>query len=504
PIVPIPIPPAASSATTTTTTTTTTTAVTTTTTVAPSPTTTTTLATSDPIPSATTTIPTLITTPPTSIQTSVPPPTLAPSPLTTGSNIIGTSSAQPAPSISPATKDSTTPSNVPVIVGSVVGAAAVIIIVATTIICFRRRRRHNKDLTFDTLEGFSSPGTSHPQRASQRYNANAGAAVGALPGVGRPSNVHHNGGYDDIYDGYDDIGPGGGGGFGSHMAHHHPPHQGYGEQHLGYDAYGTPLQGYQNPSIFQEDSLAYSNAANIMGRNQPGFEQALPEIVYRNGDDLTSGGVGANTGYYEDDMYNHQAGWNQNMSGGYIGPKGLWIANPTTDNQYGPQQQQQDHDIELVQQKQPEEATMTYEKNSMNQYENTSDTMVGSPQSKFRGHNPQALPESPRLQQLRGGDLFGQDGEATSGLPSAPRAATAQAGSGSLQEVGASPRLASRDDMKSFELARHSPPRSSGEGVQSYANDLTPPPVPRPSIGERPSMDSPSKSLRTLRREDWS
>ncbi|KAF9986736.1 hypothetical protein BGZ75_001492 [Mortierella antarctica] len=360
------------------------------------------------------------------------------------------------------------------------------------------RRRNNRGLTFDTLEGISTSGTAAHPHNSQRYTANALP----LPPAGRASNV--NGGYDDGYDEYDmqsELGPAG---YGSQAA----PHQGYGGQHLGYDAYGTPLQGYQNPSIFQEDSLAYST-----GRQRAGFDHTLPEIVYRNGNDINHPAGGA-TGYYEDDMYNQQAGWNQNMAGGYIGPKGLWVANPTSEGQYQQQQPpQQDADIELVQQQQHlTQEPLSYERNSMNQYENMSETVVGSagsPQSKFLGHNPQALPESPRLQQLRGGDLFGQDGEAAAAASPSPRAAHAQPGSPRNPEsanTSTSPRLASREDMKSFESVRHSPPRPSTEGLQSYANDLTP---PRPSTGERPSMDSnpsnltPNKSLRTLRREDW-
>ncbi|KAF9963014.1 hypothetical protein BGZ70_007723 [Mortierella alpina] len=469
------------------TTTATTTTTTTTTTVVPTvdPTTS-----SAPAPSSAITLPSSA---PSVAPTYVPPP-----PPSSSASLTRTSSSI-APTIS-GTPPTSTPSNVPVIVGSVVGVVAVVIIVATTVICLRRRKRNNRDLTFDTLEGISTSGNAAHPRNSQRYTANALP----LPPTGRASNV--NGGYDDGYNEYDmqsELGPAG---YGAQAA----PHQGYGEQHLGYDAYGTPLQGYQNPSIFQEDSLAYST-----GRQRAGYDQTLPEIVYRNGNDINDPAGGA-TGYYEDDMYNQQAGWNQNMMGGYIGPKGLWVANPTSDSQYQQQQQQQpplDADIELVQQQQhlPQEP-MSYERNSMNQYENMSETVVGSagsPQSKFLGHNPQALPESPRLQQLRGGDLFGQDGEAAAAASPSPRAAHAQPGSPRNPEsvtTSTSPRLASREDMKSFESIRHSPPRPSTEGLQSYANDLTP---PRPSTGERPSMDSnPSnlnsnKSLRTLRREDW-
>ncbi|KAG0100061.1 hypothetical protein BGZ93_004438 [Podila epicladia] len=377
---------------------------------------------------------------------------------------------------------------------SVAGVAALAIVVATTLICLRRRRRNNRDLTFDTLQGMSSPAPGR-QRASQRYTANS------LPGggIGRDSSSGANG-YDDGYE-YDVA-----------QSNAYGQHNGYGNEM--YDAYGTPQQAYQNPSIFQEDSINYSTASS-MGRNRAGFDQNLPEIVYRNGDlSHPSGGV---TGYYDDDVYN-QSGWNQGQAGGYIGPKGLWVANPTNENQQQQQQQQQyyqDDSEQPTQQQQEYEMTsqaqtlagQEYEKNSVEPYD-ASETVVGSssPHSKFLGHNPQALPESPRLQQLRSGDLFSQD---STEKPTSPRAANATAnttGGNTPPATSSSPRMANARDMRSFELARHSPGRSSGEGVHSYAHDLP----TRPSVSDRPSMDSnvsglnAQKSLRTHRREDWS
>lgn len=270
--------------------------------------------------------------------------------------------------------------------------------------------------------------------------------------------------------------------------------------------------------------MAYSTANALSARNRQGYDQNLPEIVYRNGNDLIHPSGGA-TGYYEDDLYSQQLagannGWDhQNAAaGGYIGPKGLWIANPTNEKQYQQQQQQYQDEMEL---QPPLSSSMTYEKNSITQYDSDTAIDSSSPRSKFRGHNPQALPESPRMQQLRGGDLFGQDGGSPS-TPTSPRAANATAsadpgGAASppppLSSVGAngSPRLMSRAEMRSFEMTRHSPGRSSGEGVQSYANDL--PSSGRPSVSDRPSMEggggsgsslNPNKSLRTMRREDWS
>jgi len=260
----------------------------------------------------------------------------------------------------------------------------------------------------------------------------------------------------------------------------HAGQMGYGDN--GYDPYGTSQHSYQNPSIFQEDSLAYAGA---MGRNRAGYDQHLPEIMYRNGNDLNSP-VGDVTGYYDDSMYNQQAGWNPD--GGHSEPKGLWVANPTaeksqqlSDNQYA---------IELQQPR------MSLEMNSLNQHDNSSDTVVGSssPRSKFHGHNPQVLPESPRTHQLRGGDLFGEDANQAS----SPRSAAAQPETSSGQDATpSSPR-----EMRSFERSRNSPPRPSGEGAQSYAADYA---ARRPSASERPSMEmGPSKSLRTQRRDDWS
>ena len=375
--------------------------------------------------------------------------------------------------------------------GAAVGAVAVIIIVATTIICFRRRRRNNRDLTFDTLQGISTSGAASRQRPNQRYNQNVAPVV-----------------YDDEYD-YDP----------SEAHHGHAPggygaavggHQGYGDN--GYDAYGMPLPAtYQNPSIFQEDSLAYSTAvAPIGGRSgaRVGTEP-LPEITYRNGNDLNHPSGGA-TGYYEDD-YSQAGGWNQ--GGGYIGPKGLWIANPTAEGQYSPQPTSQD--MELQQHgfvAPPPVSRGSYEKSSINQYDASSEVASSSPtRPKFRGNNPQGLPESPRLRQLRGGDLFGQDAE--SGAAGSSTAGSPQDTPGrnaSTPPLNSSPRSINRTEMRSFEMARHSPGRSSGEGVvgQSYADDL---PAGRGSLAQdRPSMDSnhssspnQTKSLRTLKRDDW-
>ncbi|KAG0370463.1 hypothetical protein BGZ54_006239 [Gamsiella multidivaricata] len=476
-----------------------------TTTLTPSPTTTTTTTTTISVTTVSPTSPITVTTIPSATTPSftttaissdpLPPPTTASTLPPTTSTLSTTFS--PTPTIG--TSRASTSSNVPVIVGSVAGIIAVIIIVATTIICFRRRRRNNRELTFDPLQGIGASGAASRQRASQRYTTNnTGPATVGMANIA-------SGGYDDGYD------------YGAQS--NVVASQAYGNGHgvypdNGYDTYGAHQQAYQNPSIFQEDSLAYAGA---MGRSRAGYDQNLPEIMYRNGDDL--GTAGDTTGYYDDNMYNQQAGWNQSMSGGYIGPKGLWIANPTAPYQQEYQQEyhpEQQTDIELHEH-QSAPVPMSYEKNSINQYDNSSDTVVdsaSSPSSKFRGHNPQALPESPRSQQLRGGDLFGEDANAA---PSSPRTTAAAAGlpaPGNPQDttraatppLNSSPRLMSRGDMRSFEMARHSPTRSSGEGVQSYANDYV---GGRPSVSDRPSLDSgsnlnPGKSLRTQRREDWS
>ncbi|KAF9128371.1 hypothetical protein BGW39_005124 [Mortierella sp. 14UC] len=467
-------------------------------------TTTTTTTTSSPV--------TISTTPsvsPTTTATPLPP--LPPGTQTTPSATTTTTTSQSVnPSVvpKPPPTSNSSSSNLPVIVGSVAGAAALIIIIATTIICLRRKRRNNRDLTFDVLQGMSTGS-----------GAGAGAAGAATSSRARPSQQHYRanalppssvGAYDDGYD-YDSQ-VGGAGGQGGMYGHHI---QSYDD--TGYDAYGNPHHAYQNPSIFQEDSMAYSNNGRN-GAAVAGYEQNLPEIVYRNGNDLIHPSGGA-TGYYEDDLYSQQLagannGWdNQNAAaaGGYIGPKGLWIANPTNEKQYHQQQQQYQDDMEL---QPPLSSTMTYEKNSITQYDSDTAVDSSSPPSKFRGHNPQALPESPRLQQLRGGDLFGQDGGSPT-TPTSPRSANANASvdnvtrAASPPPASSSPRLLSRSEMRSFEMARHSPGRSSNDGVQSYANDL--PSSGRPSVSDRPSMEggnggsnlNPNKSLRTLRREDW-
>ncbi|KAF9200607.1 hypothetical protein BGZ49_009148 [Haplosporangium sp. Z 27] len=436
----------------------------------------------------------------TTFYISTPPTSFLP-PSTSLSTIITTASVTPTPPPVPSSKSSNS-NNVPVIVGSVVGAVAVIVIIAVTVICFRRRRNTNKDLTFDALQGLSATGAATaPSR--QRFNAKANAPVGRAS-IG-------SGAYDDGYEYESQVGASQG----------YPPQVvggGYGSD-IGYDAYGTPQQGYQNPSIFQEDSLAYSHNANRM-RGQGYDQQNLPEIMYRNGEDIHHPSGGA-TGYYEDNMYN-QGAWNQ----------GLWVANPEAEKQYQQQQQQQyqydypagdqypvadqypapdqypEHpaDIELQQ------PSTSYEKNSINQFDNSSDTAVGStssPRSKFRGqvNNPHAIPEdsSPRMPQLRGGDLFGQDSNSATSTSPRIAAATAAGITISIPE-GSSPRLASRSEMRSFDLARNSPTRTSGEGVHSYATDFASGSGGRTSAtGDRPSMEGGHvKSLRTQRRGDWS
>ncbi|KAF9216781.1 hypothetical protein BGZ59_008166 [Podila verticillata] len=470
--------------TTTTTSTTTTTTTTTTTPTATTPSATITVTTVPTLSSTIVTSTPIVTLPTSSSNSATVPPTNFPVITTTT-----TASVQP-PIPSNTTKDDPN-SNVAVIAGSVGGVAALAIVVATTLICLRRRRRNNRDLTFDTLQGMSSPASGRP-RASQRFTANSIPAGG----IGRDSSSGANG-YDDGYE------------YEVAQSNAYGQHNGYGNEM--YDSYGTPQQAYQNPSIFQEDNINYSTASS-MGRNRTGFDQNLPEIMYRNGDlSHPSGGV---TGYYDDDVYN-QSGWNQGQAGGYIGPKGLWVANPTSEHQQQQYYQeykespttQQQQEYEMTSQAQTL-AGQEYEKNAVEPYD-ASETVVGSssPHSKFLGHNPQTLPESPRLQQLRSGDLFGQD--STENKSSSPRSANATVNAEDRANIpsltSSSPRLASARDMRSFELARHSPGRSSGEGVHSYAHDL-----PRPSVSDRPSMDSnvsglnPNKSLRTLRRENWS
>ncbi|KAF9135304.1 hypothetical protein BGW39_003729 [Mortierella sp. 14UC] len=484
-----------------------------TTTTAPPVTTTTTQppATTTTVPPVTTTTPPPVTT--TTTTTNPPPVTTTttkgginpPPPVTTNHNTGTTPSIQPTNnngSTSGGSGSSTSSSsNVPAIVGSVVGVLALAVIVATSVICYKRRKRANHELSFDTLEGLNGgPALSSRKRASHNY-LTSGSPVITSGNVGLNS-VPSAGGYDDSYDYEMQSNVGYPTSQHQHLggAYHQ---QGYGNNG-GYDGYGS--QGYRpSPTIFQEDA-PYATASS-MGRGRTGFDQNLPEVMYNRGDidhDPTNG-------FYQDDDIYAQEGWTQDHVAhmGYTSQQQQhWDSNAML-SQY-------DHETELPLPPAHQNATSTPSLDS---------TLIGSPgrpkhqtaattNAAHHPSNPQAILESPILQSatLRSGDLFSQ--EATS-----PRIATQQLQLLQLDEEGrqsatTSPRMvnASRE-MRSMESARHSPTfgRPSTDVINSYAIDYqqSRPSTDLASAGGAgspvlPSSNlNPNKSLRTLRREDW-
>ncbi|KAG0042735.1 hypothetical protein BGZ83_000129 [Gryganskiella cystojenkinii] len=427
---------------------------------------------------------------------------------------ISTSTASVGPSPGGSSSSTSPSSPVPAIVGSIAGVAAFIIIVATSVICYRRRRRNNRELTFDALQGMSGPAiTSGKTRQSMNYLANSNS-----PAIGLNSVT--SGGYDDGYDyemqsnaGYP-------------VQHHNYNNSGF----EGYSS-GSPHPGYHpSPTIFQEDHLQHQAAASglpvaaafatnnrSMGRSRTGFDQNLPEVMYNGVEDHA-----AATGYYnDDDIYNQaHGGWNGEggqYGGGYVGPQGLWVANPEAlrrqeeesayynDQHHGYTEDGSESNLITSSVMTPAQFPSAHSLESTTLVPQVGE--VSPTRSKFRSSgNPQAIPEdSPILKSttLRGGgDVFAQE----SARPSSPRVAAREAASGS-----SSPRLTNTREMRSFEISRQSPSsRSSGEHAQSYATDYV-----RPSIdvtrsaspttaGGPASPLNPNKSLRTLRREDWS
>jgi hypothetical protein len=374
----------------------------------------------------------------------------------------------------------------------VVGVLALVVIVATSVICYKRRKRNNRELTFDTLEGMSGPALSSRRRASLNYLTSSSPVITSGNNVGLNSVPSAHGGYDDNYD-YEmqsNVG---------YPTPLQPQHNSAYHQQGVYDGYGSPHQGYRpSPTIFQEDA-PYATASS-MGRGRTGFDQNLPEVMYNRGEidhDPT-------TGYYhhEDDIYD-QAAWTQDQlhpHGGYVAEQGHWDAEAML-HQY-------DNEPELPLPPTHQNAMSTPSLDS---------TLIGSPgrpkNQNVTAHNPQAILESPILKSttLRSGDLFGQEAP----LGSSPRITTQQA-THDLEAVGgvrpSSPRVISASrEMRSIESATQASPtfghaRPSTEAVNSYATDYD---QSRPSTDRSGGAGSASnleanKSLRTLRREDWS
>ncbi|KAI1308750.1 hypothetical protein EDD11_004159 [Mortierella claussenii] len=455
--------------------TTTTAAITTTTTAAATTTTVTVSTTTTTI--STTTVVSSATTVPTTPPSTVAPTTRTFNPITSQSFTISQSSTQSALPSSGAGASGTSSSsstNVPAIVGSIVGIAALAIIIATSVICYRRRRHNARELTFDNLQDLTGPSLAS-KRASHNYLTSGSPAMsGGAIGL----NSVTSGGYDDGYD------------YEMHSNAGYPVHHQQAYSNGVYDNYtdASPHQAYHpSPAIFQEDhhlpmAGQYATASS-MSRSRAGFDQNLPEVMYNGAlsEDATA------TGYYNDlDIYNNGA-WNQDAQ-----QAGLWVANP--EDQYILHDTSTDQHI-------PGSGTVTHpeqDRDAVLQSALSLDTtLAGSPPLKAltNSNNPQGLPDSPILHSstLRGGDVFGQDADlrTVSSRAMSPRIAAREAGSSS------SPRLASNRDMQSFELTRQ-----SLEGIQSYANEY----VGRSSGEGRgsPANLNPNKSLRTLRREDWS
>ncbi|KAF9181282.1 hypothetical protein BGZ51_005555 [Haplosporangium sp. Z 767] len=416
---------------------------------------------------APTTVPTITTVPITTIPTT----TRSWNPTTNHSTTTRTVSVTSLPTKGANGSSSSSNTNVPVIVGTVVGIVALAVIVATSIICYRRRRRNNRDLTFDALTGMSGP--------SQSSKARAGSGAVGL-------NSMTSGGYDDSYD-YEMQSNSG------YPAEHNAA---YGYSNSGYDGYAasSPHQGYlSSPTIFQEDHYVPMAApfamASSMNRTRDGFDQNLPEVMYNGGlEDPAS--VAVTAGYYnESDMYD-QSGWHQDtqQAGGYVGSQGLWVANP--EDQYHHHQNAPQTGVDY-------QGYTSIDPIPTSQFQeriipaamalDTSRAESPSKSSDHHGSNAHTLPDSPIMQSttLRGGDLFGQDGETKGSL--------------------SSPKVANARDPRSIELSRQSPTsRSSVEGANSYANDYTNH-SPVDGRGSRPTSPSNlNKTLRTLRPNDWS
>ncbi|KAF9986326.1 hypothetical protein BGZ75_001955 [Mortierella antarctica] len=449
--------------TTTTTTTTTTVPLTTTTTT----TTTVPPLTSDPLPSSSRPAPTDVPTNPT--FNPLPP------------NISTTTSLGPNPTHNESSSSSSSTS-VPAIVGSIVGILALIVIVATSVICYRRRRRNNRELTFDALHGMSGPGGSTKNRASNNFLTGTSPM---MSGGGIGLNSTTTGGYEDGYNDYDMQSTAG------YPTPHHAHNVAY--SNSGYDDYATssPYQHHLNPTIFQEDHAAAQYAtASSMAVGREGFDQNLPDVMY-NG----TGGVDQGGGYYnEPDLYDPNWHPDGQHPGGYVGAAGLWVANP--EDQYQQQETHSDVDYQVYAPATAAAASATAALSTMKAREGPTSaplsldtTIVESDRSAASKHNsignPQALPDSPILQSgtLRGGDLFGPDGDAMV-APSLKDPSTP-----------GSPRTLTSRELKSIDLSRQAPaPKLAGEGANSYAADY----------GSRPSTDGKGATLRSLRPEEWS
>ncbi|KAG0349636.1 hypothetical protein BG005_010874 [Podila minutissima] len=452
----------------------------------PTSTSTTTAATTVPtiptIPS-TTTVPIIPTTTTSTRTTAV----TVPRSTTTSTTLTSTTTLLPP---TPGTSTSSSNNNIPVIVGSIAGVAALAIILITSISCYRRRRRANRELTFDAL-GLGNTGGG--KRNTIPFSSNKPSGAIGLNSV-------TSGGYEDDDYGYDMQQQGSGNGYPS-------PHQPYNNSHQhqqqfnnGYDAYGQGV----HPTIFNEDHHhggggAYATASS-MSRNRMGFDQNLPEVMYRNGEEDQV--AAAATGYYDDTGYD--VAWNQQMDpsaqyghgqGGYV--NGLWVANPEG-QYYGQEQYQDPYQQQQHQQEFYDEPLDPLTPPAPSRPVITSAQSKNGDATNRHSFNPQAiLPATSAVggsegegSQLRSHDLFVQTSEA-------PPAVTGR----KSQSPPASPSSRLRE-MRSMELARQSPTsRPSGEGGRTYADDVQGSGSPTGAGGANLNGQ---KSLRSARREDWS
>ncbi|KAG0324886.1 hypothetical protein BG000_002007, partial [Podila horticola] len=333
-------------------------------------------------------------------------------------------------------------------------------------------------LTFDAL----GLGTGVGKRNTIPFASNKPAGAIGL-------NSMTSGGYDDDDYGYDMQQQGNG---------YPSPHQSYNNNHqqqfnAGYDAYGQGV----HPTIFNEDHLggAYATASS-MSRSRMGFDQNLPEVMYRNGEEDQV--AAAATGYYDDTGYD--VAWNQQMDptgqygrggqGGYV--NGLWVANPEGQyygqDQYQDPYQQQHHQefydepLDPLTPPAPSRPVITSAQSKLGEANRNS---VSNPQAILPATSAVGGSEG-EGPQLRSHDLFVQTSEApavTSGRKS--------------QSPPTSPTSRLRE-MRSMELASPTS-RPSGEGGRTYADDVEPSGSPTGGANL-----NGQKSLRSHRREDWS
>ncbi|KAF9914750.1 hypothetical protein BX616_007638 [Lobosporangium transversale] len=415
------------------------------------------------------TIPSLTTTFSSATLSSIPSTTQPVNPITTDLvPSISQSSSQSPQASSDAGSSSSSPTNVPVIVGSIIGITALIIIIASCIICYHRRHHKSRELNFDTLQEMSDTPkkyASHGYLASSSPTTSGGA-------IGLNSTT--SGGYDDVYN------------YEMQSNTGYPVQQQQTYNSGGYGPYegSSSHQAYRsNPAIYHEDlphlpMAAHYATTSSMGRNRAAFDRNLPQRINNNAPPVDT----APEDYYNDsNMYNSTV-WNHDMQQGE-----LWVINPV--DQYT------HHNIDHSDINHPYASAAlppsVQDRNvALQSFRLQDPTLMESPHAKFRDNdNPRGLPDSPILSSnMRDGDIFGPDNAARS---ASPRAMSSTVATGESISTSSS-RIASNRELHNCEPSRHSP-RNSNEGVQDYAGEYA-------SFGNI----APKKSLRTLRREDWS